>query len=189
MRTIRAQLERIVSHHLSGWIRCLLSWRPRWKCYTTPLECKQPENVLLLIKFSLVIFSFITLYAALPIIYLNIKQNLGHTWLLRPYTLSKLIFSDIFLSVKQNLSYAWSLGSHVLDKLILNDVFLSVKENLSYAWSLGSHVLGKLILIGIFLSVKQNLSYAWSLGPHALGKLILNYIFLSVKHSQTTCLG
>ena len=37
---------------------------------------------------------------------LNVKQNLSHVWLLRPYALGKLIFNDIFLSVKQNLSHA-----------------------------------------------------------------------------------
>ena len=72
-----------------------------------------------------VIFSFITLCVILPIIYLNIKQNLSHAWLLRPHVFGKLILDDIFLSVKQNLSYAWLLEPHVLNKLMLNDIFLN----------------------------------------------------------------
>ena len=35
-----------------------------------------------------------------PIIFLSIKQNLDHAWLLGPYTLGKLIFKVIYLSVK-----------------------------------------------------------------------------------------
>ena len=46
------------------------------------------------------IFWFITLYVMCPTIYLNIKQNLGHAWLLGLHTLGKLIFQLIFLSVK-----------------------------------------------------------------------------------------
>ena len=65
--------------------------------------------------------------------------------------------SDIFLSVKQNLSHAWLLEPHALNKLMLNDIFLndiflSVKQNLSHAWLLGPYALGKLILNNIFLN-------------------------------------
>ena len=158
MVKVRVQLGRVVSYYFGGWDRCILSWRSRWKCCTMPLECKQLEKVLLLIK--VVIFSFIKLCIVLPIIYLNIKQNLGHTWLLEPYTLGKLIFSIIFLSVKQNLSHAWFLGPHTLGKLTLCDIFLSVKQNLSHAWFLEPYTLGKLILNDIFLSIKQNLIHA-----------------------------
>jgi len=99
-----------------------------------PLECKQPKKVLLLLmKVFSAIFSFITLCIILLINYLNIKQNLGHTWFLKPYTLGKLILSIIFLNIKQNLSYVWLLGPHALDKLILPDIFLSVKQNLNLA--------------------------------------------------------
>ena len=131
------KLGRVISHHLGGWNRCILSWNSRWKCCTTPLECKEPKNVLLLIKVFSAIFSFITLCITLPIIYLNIKQNIGHTWLVGPYTLGKLIFSIIFLhimflSIKQNLSYTWLFEPHALGKLILHSIFLSIKQNLSY---------------------------------------------------------
>ena len=57
-----------------------------------PLECKQLENVLLLMKAFFTIFGFITLCAMLSTICSNIKQNLGHVDLLRPHTLGKLIF-------------------------------------------------------------------------------------------------
>ena len=50
-------------------------------------------------------FHFMTLCVAL-ITCLNIKQNLGYAWLLRPHILGKLIFLVICLSVKQNLGYA-----------------------------------------------------------------------------------
>ena len=68
-----------------------------------PLECKQLEKVLLLMKVFLIVFLFITLCIILPIIYLNIKQNLGYTWLLEPYTLGKLIFLIIFLRLDGTL--------------------------------------------------------------------------------------
>ena len=61
MRKARTQLGRAILHHLSGWNRYILSWRSIWKCCTTPLECKQPENVLLLMKVFSAIFWFITL--------------------------------------------------------------------------------------------------------------------------------
>ena len=89
---VRAQLGRAISHHLGGWNRCILSWRSRWKCCTTPLECKQPENVLLLMKAFFTIFWFITLCVMHSTICLNIEQNLGHAWFLGPHTLGKLIF-------------------------------------------------------------------------------------------------
>ena len=38
-----------------------------------PLECKQPEKVLLLMKYFFTIFGFITVCAMLSTIYLNIK--------------------------------------------------------------------------------------------------------------------
>ena len=44
----------------------------------------------------------------------------------------KLIFNDIFLSVKQNLSHVWLIGPHALGKLTLYDIFLNVKQNLSH---------------------------------------------------------
>jgi len=43
------------------------------------LECKQPENVLLLMKFFFTTFGFIILPVMRSTIYLNIKQNLDHT--------------------------------------------------------------------------------------------------------------
>ena len=54
-----AELGGAISHHLNGWYRSIFPRRPRWTCNTTPLECKQLENVLLLIKVSFVICSFI----------------------------------------------------------------------------------------------------------------------------------
>jgi len=40
------------------------------------------------------------------VIYLNIKQNFGHVWLLGPHTLGKLILLIICLSIKQKLGHA-----------------------------------------------------------------------------------
>ena len=47
--------------------------------------------------------------------------------------MGKLILNNIFLSVKQNLNHAWLLGPHALGKLILNNISLSVKQNLNHA--------------------------------------------------------
>ena len=44
-------------------------------------------------------FSFMILCVA-SIACLDIKQNLGYAWLLRPHTMSKLIFLVISLSIK-----------------------------------------------------------------------------------------
>ena len=71
--------------------------------------------------------------------------------------MAKLILNDIFLSVKQNLSHAWLLGPHALGKLILNDIFLNIKQNFSYVWFLRPHALGKLIFNDIFLSINKTL--------------------------------
>ena len=60
-------------------------------------------------KALFVTFSSITFSIEFPIIIiiiLNIKQNLGHAWILGPQTLGKLICQIIFLSIKQNHSYA-----------------------------------------------------------------------------------
>ena len=119
--------------NISGRNRCILSGRSRWKYYTPSLECKQPENVLLLIKAVLAIFLVYHIICHAFYYLLNIKQNHGHVWLPEPHTLSKLIFYDIYLNIKQNLSYTWILGPHALGKLILNDIYLSIKQNLSYA--------------------------------------------------------
>ena len=56
-----------------------------------PLEYKQPKKVLLLMKaiFTMFLVYYIMCYAFYYL--LNIKQNLGHVWLLRPHTLGKLI--------------------------------------------------------------------------------------------------
>ena len=57
-------------------------------------------------------------------VYLSIKQNLGHVWLLRPHTLGKLIsFNHFFLNIKHNLNCAWLLRPHTLGKLILPIIF------------------------------------------------------------------
>ena len=138
------KLGRVISHHLGGWNRCILSWNSRWKCCTTPLECKQPKNVLLLMKVFSTIFSFITLCVML-LICLSVKHNLSYAWLLRPHTLGKLILLVFFLSVKQNIGHAWFLGPHTLGKLILLIIYLNIKQNLDYAWLLKPHTLGKLI--------------------------------------------
>ena len=89
-------------------------------------------KVLLLMKDSSAMFSFMTLCVA-SIACLNIKQNLGYTWLLGPHTLGKLIFLVIFLSVKQNLGHSWLLRPHALGKLTLPIIFLSIKQNLDHA--------------------------------------------------------
>ena len=39
-------------------------------------------------------------------LFLSVKLNLGHAWLLRPHVLSKLTLSIISLGIKQNLGYA-----------------------------------------------------------------------------------
>ena len=56
MGKIMAQLGRVISYHLDGWNRCILSRRFRRKSCTPPLECKKPVNVLLLIKANSTIF-------------------------------------------------------------------------------------------------------------------------------------
>ena len=63
-------------------------------------------------------FSFMTL-CVVSIACLNIKQNIGYTWLLEPHVLGKLIFMVISLSIKQNRGYVWLLGPRALGKLIL----------------------------------------------------------------------
>ena len=105
-----------------------------------PMECKQPENVLLLMKVS-----FVNMF---------IYQ--------RHYT----SHYSFFISVKQILNYVRSLGPHTWVKLTLNGIFVSVKQILSYVRSLGPHTWVKLTLNGIFISVKQILSYVRSLKPH-----------------------
>ena len=110
------------------------------------MKCKQPEKVLILMKASFTIFWFVTLCVTRSTTYLNIKQNLGNVWLLRPHTLGKLIFQSISLSIKQNLSHVWSFGPHTLGKLIIQIIFLSIKQNLSHVWSPKPHTLGKLII-------------------------------------------
>ena len=50
---------------------------------------------------------------------MNIEQNIGYVWLLRPYTLGKLIFLVICLSVEYNLGYVRFLRSLALNKLTL----------------------------------------------------------------------
>ena len=52
-----------------------------------------------------VVLVYRTIYHAFYYL-LDIKQNLGHAWLLGSHTLGKLIFCDIYLSNKENLSYA-----------------------------------------------------------------------------------
>ena len=67
-----------------------------------PLECKQPKDVLLLIKVSFYQYVHL-LYKGiiLPIILYSqvFKQNLSHAWVLGPDTLGKLTLYDIFISV------------------------------------------------------------------------------------------
>ena len=91
MGKVRTQLGRAIVDHISGWNMCILSWRFRRKSCTTPLECKWPKNVLLLMKAFFTIFGFVTLRVMCSTIYLSIKQNLGYAWLLGPHTLGKLI--------------------------------------------------------------------------------------------------
>ena len=70
------------------------------------------------------------LFKILYVVYitcLSIKQNIGHVWLLRPHTLSKLILLIICLSIKQNFGHAWLLGQHTLGKLILLNKYSSAK--------------------------------------------------------------
>ena len=70
---------------------------------TTPLEYKQPENVLLLMKVSFVnmfIYCVKALYFQINGIFMSVKQNLNHAWYLESYTLVKLTYYGIFISVK-----------------------------------------------------------------------------------------
>ena len=60
-------------------------------------------KVLFLMKGSPAIFCFYY-YIFIPI-YLSVKQNLSHTWFLRPHTLGKLTLSNIRLIVKQILGH------------------------------------------------------------------------------------
>ena len=53
------------------------------------------------------------------IIFLSVKQNIGHVWLLGPRTLGKLILLTIGLNIKQNLSHPWLIGPHTSGKLII----------------------------------------------------------------------
>ena len=57
-----------------------------------PLECKQPEKVLLLMKTVFTIFLVYYIMCHAFYYLLNIKQKLSHVWLLELHTLSKLIF-------------------------------------------------------------------------------------------------
>ena len=50
-----------------------------------------------------------------------------NVWLLIPHTLNKLILHIIFLSVKQILGHVWFLEPHTLGKLILPIICLNVK--------------------------------------------------------------
>ena len=77
-------------------------------------------------KGSPTMFSFMTLCVAL-ITCVNIKQNLGHAWLLESHVLGKLILHIISLSIKQNLGYAWPLEPYALGKLIFYIISLSIK--------------------------------------------------------------
>ena len=93
-------------------------------------------------------------------------------------------FHIIFLSVKQNLSHAWLLEPHALGKLILHIIDFSVKQNLNHVWLLKPHTLGKLILLIIWLSIKWSLGHVRFYKAHALRKLILNPTMLSNQDSH-----
>ena len=94
-----------------------------------PLECKQLENVLLLMKVSFVICLFIVQihHASCNDIFISVKENLKHAWLLGPHALGKLTHNGIFISVKQNLRRALLLRPRALGKLTHYDIFISVK--------------------------------------------------------------
>ena len=89
-------------------------------------------KVLLLMKGSSAMFLFVTLCVML-ITCVNVKQNLGHTWFLRPHTLSKLIFLITCVNIKQSIGCAWFLGPHTLGKLIFLITCLDIKQNLGHA--------------------------------------------------------
>ena len=57
----------------------------------------------------------------------NWTDSTPNVWLLGPHTLGKLILHIIFLSVKQNLGHTWFLGIHTMGKLILPTIYLSIK--------------------------------------------------------------
>ena len=88
-------------------------------------------------------FSFIILI----IIYLIVKQNLGHAWFLGPHTLDKLILVIIYLSVKQNISSVWFLEPHTLGNLHLqlskSTVNWNSKCSPEYDSHLGSYALDR----------------------------------------------
>ena len=73
-------------------------------------------------KVSSAIFLFITLCVIL-LIYLSIKQNLSHVWLLGPHILGKLILFIIYLNIKKNIGHVWLLEPHTLGKLIFSSYF------------------------------------------------------------------
>ena len=99
MGEVRAKLGRVIPYHLGSRHGCILPRRSRRKSYTATLECKQPANVLLLMKGSSAMFSFMTLCVAL-ITCVDIKQNLGHVWFLKPHTLGKLKFLITCVDIK-----------------------------------------------------------------------------------------
>ena len=151
-----AQMGRVIPYHLSNRHRSILLRRFRRKSCTATMECKQLTKVLLLMKGSSAMLSFMALCVAL-ITCVDTKQNLSHVCFLGPHTLSNLIFLIICVDIKQNLGYAWPLGPHALGKLIYCIISLSIKQNLGYTWPFGSHALGNLIFHIISLSIKQNL--------------------------------
>ena len=62
-------------------------------------------------------FPFMTLCVA-SINCMNIKQNFGHVWLVRPHISGKLIFLINCRNIKQSLGHVCLLKPYTLGKLI-----------------------------------------------------------------------
>ena len=93
------------------------------------MECKQPENVLLLMKVSFCQMN-ILLYKLLKLgigIYISVKQVPSHVRSLGLHTWAKLTLFGIYISVKQVPSHVRSLRPHTWAKLTLFDIYISVK--------------------------------------------------------------
>ena len=114
------------------------------------------------------------------VIFLSIKQSLGHAWFLEPNTLGKLI-SFIYFPKYQTEPWSCLIPRTIMVNWYFKIIYINGKQNLSYAWLFGSHALGKFVLPKIYLNVKLHCNYIWFLIPSALGKLKLHDIFLSIK--------
>ena len=108
-----AQLGGTISHHLNGWYRGIFSGRLRQSCNTTSLECKQLENVLLLMKVSFV-YTFICFVNILvKVLFKVLKQNLSHAFIVGLDALGKLTLCMTFIQVLNKFQGMLGLSDHI----------------------------------------------------------------------------